>query len=155
MYLNYIFCLFLAFNLSLDKKEFIRNFDTEGHLKSEGWVLNGQKTDFWTFHHSNGRIEKKGHFKNGKKTGYWYFYSENNKLLKEGSYTKNTMNDWWTFYSEKGKKKIQYINGVREGFALVYINNSLKKAERYKSNIKTGEWTSYFSFMRDNPGVKF
>lgn len=153
MFLKYIMILFLS--STINQKEFIKNYDDQGNLKSEGWIQNNQKTDFWTFYYNDGTIEKKGHFSNDKKTDYWYFYTKNKKLFKEGSFISNRANNWWVFYSKNSKTKIQYKNGKKNGYALIYHNNRLQKAERYKSNKKTGEWTSYFSFKKDNPNAKF
>ena len=155
MILKYALSLFFIISLAQDEKEFISIFDAQGNLESQGWLQNKQKIDFWTFYHSNGNVSKKGHFNHDKKTGYWYFYTENKTLLKEGTYTNDYANNWWIFYTNKGKKKIQYKNGFKDGYALVYQNNRLQKAERYCENEKTGVWTSYFVFKKDNPNIKF
>lgn len=149
------FILILCIVTSTPKKEYVKNLNEMGTVVSEGWMLNNKKVDFWTFYYDNGSIEKKGHYSNDKKTDYWYFYGQNSKLLKEGSYNNNQACKWWIFYSENKKRKIQFKNGEKNGYCLVYINNRLKKAELYESDRKTGEWTSYFSFKRDNPNVKF
>lgn len=155
MFLKYGIILFFLFKINSNPKEFTRNYDQEGTLISAGWIQNNQKVAYWTFYHPNGTIAKKGHFNNDKKTDYWYFYTQKNELLKEGTFTKNKASDWWIFYSKNKKTKIQFKNGKKNGYSLIYHNNRLQKAELYKSNEKTGEWTSYFSFKRDNPNVKF
>lgn len=155
MILKFILSLFLVSTLAQEEKKFVRIFDAQDNIQSQGWMLNNEKVDFWTFYHPNGNILKKGHYNHDKKTGYWYFYNENKMLLKEGAFTNDYANNWWIFYNDTGKKKIQYKNGVKEGYALVYKNNSLEKAERYSENKKTGEWTSYLVFKKDNPNIKF
>lgn len=154
MFITYAISLLFIVSLTNDKKEFTRNYDKRGNLTSEGWTQNEQKADFWTFYHPNGAIAKKGHYENGKKTGYWYFYTEKSVLIKEGAYIANKASDWWVFYSEQSTIKIQFKEGLKDGYALIYNNSRLQKAERYNSNKKTGEWTSYFKFKRDNPDVK-
>jgi len=155
MFLNYVIPLFFIINLSQGEKEFVRNYDKRGNLASEGWVQDETKTDFWTFYHPNGTISRKGHYNNGKKCGYWYFYTHNNTLEKEGGYVNDMAHDWWILYNQDGMIKVQYKQGLKDGFALVYHNNRLKKAIRYDANKKTGEWTSYVEFKKDNPDVKF
>jgi len=155
MFIKYFISLFFIITLADDQKKFTRNFDSQGVLLSEGWTLNGQKTDFWTYYHINGRVAKKGHFDEGKKNGYWYFYSENSHLIKEGAYLDDRANDWWIFYNEYGTLKIQFKSGMKNGLALVYQNSRLKKALRYDENKKIGEWTSYVKFKRDNPDLEF
>ncbi|MHA7842299.1 MAG: toxin-antitoxin system YwqK family antitoxin [Winogradskyella sp.] len=151
----YLITLFLFITHTNVQKEYIRNYDNEGHLVSEGWTKNEKKTDFWTFYYPDGTIEKKGHFYKGKKNGYWYFYTENNNLIKEGTYIANEANNWWIFYEDNRTVKIQFKNGLKDGYALFYQNRQLKKAERYNADKKTGEWTSYIKFRRDNPDLEF
>ncbi|APY08015.1 hypothetical protein BWZ20_06740 [Winogradskyella sp. J14-2] len=146
----YVIAFFLFLSHAEAQKEYVRNYDIEGNLISEGWEKNTKKTDFWTFYYPNGAIAKKGHYFKGKKTGYWYFYTENNILYKEGSYVNNEANNWWIFYQHNKTVKIQFKDGLKNGYALFYNNGKLKKAERYDDDKKTGEWTSYFKFRRDN-----
>ncbi|WP_439128174.1 toxin-antitoxin system YwqK family antitoxin, partial [Polaribacter sp.] len=125
MFLKYALTFFL-FTL-INQKEFIKIYDTNDNLKSEGWLQNDAKTDFWTFYYANGEIEKKGHFNNDNKTGYWYFYTKNNTLIKEGHFINNKATNWWIFYKNDTKTKIQYKNGKKHGYALIYQNNRLIK----------------------------
>lgn len=155
MILKYAISFFLFLSLTKKEKQFVRVFDAKENLQSEGWMLNNQKVDFWTFYYSNGSVSKKGHYNHNKKNGYWYFYNESGVLLKEGAFNNDNANNWWIFYTNDRKKKIQYKNGVKEGYALIYKNNTLEKAERYSENKKIGEWTSYLIFKKDNPNIKF
>ena len=155
MFTKYLISLFFILLISTEEKKFVRNYDSNGNLVSEGWSNNNQKIDFWTFYYPNGEIAKKGHFDYGKKTGYWHFYTETSKLIKEGTNVNNKPNHWWIFYKNSGTLKIQLKDGLKDGYALVYRNNRLKKAQRYEANKKIGEWTSYFKFKRDNPDVEF
>jgi antitoxin component YwqK of YwqJK toxin-antitoxin module len=151
----YTIILFLFIANAEVTKEYIRNYDNQGNLISEGWVKNEKKTDFWTFYYPNGTIVKKGHYYKGKKNGYWYFYTEDNNLIKEGTYIDNEANSWWIFYEDNRTVKIQFKNGLKDGYALFYQNRQLKKAERYDADKKTGEWTSYIKFRIDNPDLEF
>lgn len=155
MLFKYSLIIFSFICLNTESKEFIRNYDGNGNLISEGWVQNGEKNYFWTFYHSNGEISKKGHFLDGRKDGYWYFYNQTGDLIKEGTYTNDVENDWWVFYNGVKMTKTQFNDGFKDGYALIYLKGKLKKAERYKANKKIGEWTSYFKFRKDNPNVDF
>ncbi|KAA1243867.1 toxin-antitoxin system YwqK family antitoxin [Aquimarina sp. RZ0] len=140
------------------EKEYHREYYDNGLIKTEGWKINDQKTDYWFVYYPNGKVAEKGHFLHGKKEGYWYFYSQNNELLKEGHFKNNKAENWWIIYdiaSSKTKitKKYQYQNDKKNGFCLLYKNDRLFKAEKYINDEKTGEWTDISSFKRDNPNA--
>lgn len=60
MLFKYLTILF--FLTGFNQKEFIKNYDNQGNLTSEGWMINNKKTDYWTFYYTNGTIEKKRSF---------------------------------------------------------------------------------------------
>lgn len=134
---------------------YIKEYYGDGSLKAEGWRANDMNQDYWIFYYPNKEVAKKGHYLNGSMNEYWYFYSEDGKLSKEGHFNKGKEVNWWIFYDGNISKKIQYFNGNKEGYALIYKNKQLKKAEKYSHNIKLGEWTSLIMFKLDNPEVKF
>lgn len=148
-------CLLFLMPLTQIDKEFKREYYASGNLKAEGWIQGSQKEGYWTYYYNDGSKQKKGHYHKDKKKGYWYFYSEEKKLSKEGHYIGGKKNGWWIFYENNNKTKIQFENGKREGFALVYINKKLQKAIKYEEDQKMGEWSSFWSFKKDNPQVKF
>jgi len=148
---------FISAGVPTIEKTYSKEFYENGHVKSEGWLTMDIKTDYWIYYHPNGVIKAKGHFKNNKKTGYWYFYSEINEKLKEGHYYNGLAEQWWIFYdiANEEETKFQYKKNKKNGFALIYKNNRLIRAEKYKDDTKIGEWTSVIAFKRDNPNVTF
>lgn len=137
------------------EKEYSKEYYKNGTLKAEGWMENNQKNGYWKYYHPNATVQKKGPYHKGEKHGYWYFYSHENNLLKEGHFTNGTRNDWWVFHNGKDALKVQYQDGQREGYALVYEHNKLRKALKYEHDKKVGEWTSIIRFKIDNPKVNF
>ena len=129
-----------------------KDFYTNGKLKSEGWILNGIKIDYWKFYHSNGNLSEQGHYKKGQREKYWYFYDQNSILTKEGHYLNGKMTDWWLFYDIKGNinHKCQLNMGVKNGYCLKYTDEVLTSAEKYKNGKKIKEWFNYVSFKSEN-----
>ena len=150
-----LLCLFLLLPLVETEREYIREYYASGFLKAEGWIEGSTKEGYWIYYFKDGSIQKKGHYLDDIQQGYWYFYSVEKMLIKEGHFTSGQKNGWWIVYENNTTIKIQYIDGKREGFALVYTNKKLQKALKFVENKKTGEWTSLWSFKRDNPHVKF
>lgn len=140
---------------SLTDKNYQKKYYENGVLQAEGWHTGNAKTDYWYFYHANGTIAKKGSFRSNRKNGYWYYYSEDGELLKEGHYRDGITEGWWIFYdiATQTEKRFQHKNNQKNGYALIYKNNRLRRAEKYKNDSKIGEWTSVFSFKRDNPDV--
>lgn len=138
-----------------ERKMYVKEYDHSGNITAEGWSVNSQKTDFWTFYHKTGEIASKGHYKNDTRSGYWYFYSVEGNLLKEGHYENGNFDKWWIFYdlALQEKRKIQYQNNEKNGFCLIYKKNKLIKAEKYQNDLLTGMWDTLRSFRQDNPEV--
>ncbi|WP_432411840.1 toxin-antitoxin system YwqK family antitoxin [Rasiella sp. SM2506] len=139
------------------EKNYQKEYYNNGTLKAEGWELGATKTDYWYFYYPNGEVASKGSFSNNKREGYWYFYDDNTTLLKQGHYQNGIAEDWWIFYdiATQTEKRFQFKNDKKNGFAFIYKKGRLKRAEAYKNNQKTGEWTSIFAFKKDNPHLTF
>jgi antitoxin component YwqK of YwqJK toxin-antitoxin module len=139
------------------KKKYIKVYFNNGTLKAEGWIQKNHKTDYWIFYYETGIIASKGNFRNNKKDGYWYFYRPNESLEKEGHYTNDVAENWWIFYdiANRNKTKFQYKNNQKNGFAICYDKKKLVLVEKYTNDLKVGEWTSIWTFKRDNPDASF
>ncbi|MBL4662736.1 MAG: hypothetical protein JKY22_04075 [Flavobacteriaceae bacterium] len=139
------------------KKMYSKEYYHNGQIKAEGWEMGNMKMGYWKFYHINGKLVSEGHFKKNKKNKYWHFYNEKGELTKEGHYLIGSAENWWIFYdiANATTSKFQYKNNKKNGFCLRYKKGKLIKTEKYTNNIKVGEWTSYISFKRDNPGVSF
>lgn len=156
MILRLVILLVCAVGFSQSAKHYSKTYYENGNLKAEGWLLNESKTDYWYFYNTDGSLNAKGSFTDDKKNGYWYFYAADEQLLKEGHYKNDEAADWWVFHKPGGiSEKVQFKYGSRQGYALIYKNGTLFKAERYKNDILTGSWTSVSQFKKDNPNARF
>lgn len=146
-----------SFTLESTEKSYTKEYDTNGNLKAEGWELYQTKEGYWKTYHSNGVLATEGHYKYNEKNGYWFFYDRYKNVLKEGHYNLGNAQKWWIFYDIANQKmqKTQYRNNQKNGFALCYTNNKLKKAEKYIDDQKVDEWTSMIAFKLDNPSISF
>ncbi|WP_136465933.1 toxin-antitoxin system YwqK family antitoxin [Flagellimonas onchidii] len=144
--------LFFLNSFAFAKKEYHREYHSNGLLKSEGWKKGEFKEDFWKFYHPNGKIMEKGHFKHDQKVGYWYFYDLGGRPEMEGHYKQGKMAMWWLFYDEHGKinHKCQLQKGVKNGYCLKYKNEKLTSAEKYAKGKKVKEWFDFRSFKKEN-----
>lgn len=147
------FTFFFALgNASESGNEYHREYYKSGEVKSEGWIRNNYKTGYWRFYHSNGKLSEKGHFTKGKRSGYWYFYSATGGLREEGHFENNEKADWWLFYDALGNvnHKCQLSEGIKNGYCLMYKNDDIVKAEKYRNGKKIKSWSSFSSFRREN-----
>ncbi|RMB58542.1 hypothetical protein EAX61_09575 [Dokdonia sinensis] len=152
-----LFFLFSAPVLDGGSKSYEKLYDDAGNITAEGWKMGEMRVKYWKFYHPNGQVASKGHYEKNRKNEYWYYYNPEGKIIKEGHYDKGTAENWWIFYdlATREKRKVQFKNGLRNGFCLVYKNGSLKQVERYKNDKKNGVWNDVTSFKRDNPDVSF
>ncbi|SHI67088.1 toxin-antitoxin system YwqK family antitoxin [Pseudozobellia thermophila] len=129
-----------------------KTYYPNGNLKAEGWVQNGDKTDYWKFYHLNGTLSEEGHFAQNERNGYWHFYNSSGTKEKEGHYNKGLKTKWWLFYDRYGNiaHKCQLKNDKKHGYCLKYRNQKLTSAEKYENGKKINEWFSFASFRRDN-----
>lgn len=154
--LRIVFLLFTTFCFSQSNKAYSKTYYESQVLKSEGWIENGKKNGYWYFYFENENIDSKGDYVNDLKNGYWFYYGTDGKLLKEGHYVNNQKTAWWILYvGDHTTIKIQYENNMREGYALLYKNGNLYKAEKYSKDTLTGSWTSLKSFKKQNPDAFF
>ena len=150
--LRFIFCFISITAIAQTEKNYQKLKDQQGRIQSEGWMLNGLKTDYWINYFPNEFIASKGHFKAGVKEKYWYFYQVNHNLKKEGHFSLGQMSGWWIFYDNKGalSYKCQYIKNRKEGYCIWYKKKKIIKIEKYKAGVKIGEWKDLKSFELEN-----
>lgn len=137
---------------SFRNREYTREFYSSGKLKSEGWLTNGTKSNYWKFYHPNGKLSEEGHYANGQREKYWHFYTSDGRPERKGHYENGSMTDWWLFYDNNGKinHKCQLEGGKKNGYCLMYVNEKLTSAEKYSHGKKVDEWYSFSSFRREN-----
>ncbi len=158
-FISIIIYSFIGSQITVEK-QYHKEYYQNGSIKAEGWKINDKKIDYWYEYYPNGQVAKEGHFYNNKKNGYWFFYTSDNKLAKEGHFIDNNAEKWWIIYdiASANKKtqitrKFQYRKNKKNGYCLLYKGKNLFKAEKYKDDKKTGEWTDIASFKRDNPNA--
>jgi hypothetical protein len=154
---KFLALLFLLIPVRVDDpgKMYNKQFNEQGIMTAEGWMMGSMKVKFWKFYHPNGKLAAEGHFTANERSGYWHFYDLNGNLHREGHYSKGSAENWWIFFdlAHHEKRKIQFRKNQKNGFCLVYKGKKLTKVEKYDSDQKKGEWTDLRSFRRDNPEV--
>ncbi len=124
-----VFLLTMSFlNTFSQSKVYIKNYFENGQIESEGWIQENQKVAYWFYYYENGNKKEEGHYVNNKKT------------------------KWWSSYNEKEiiQKKCQFFNDKLEGFAIIYKNGNIIRAEKFKMNIKIKQWETLSAFRKDN-----
>lgn len=146
-----LFFLIITLNVTTEKK-YQKNYYNTGNIKSEGWVKDNKKNGYWKFYYENGNIEKEGHFSNNKPVKYWYFYTQNGNKKSEGHYLNGEKAKWWLFYDdmEKINHKCQLKFNKKNGYCLMYKNEKLISAAKYKAGKKLKEWTNLKAFKKEN-----
>ncbi|WGK65410.1 toxin-antitoxin system YwqK family antitoxin [Croceiramulus getboli] len=155
-YLLLLLSLFVT-NLDAQSKIYLKDYYSSGQLKSEGWMQDELKQDYWIFYHSNGHKSAQGSYDQGEKSGYWFFYNEHEKLIKEGHYQKDQEEGWWTFYDLAAQKesRCQCRDNLKHGYCLIYEKGRLKRVDHYHKGQKIRTWSTLSAFRKDNPEVKF
>ena len=120
--------ILLLIVLGLGTKTYHKSYFPNGKMKSQGWLIDGKKVD------------------------YWYLYTEHGTLKAEGHYKNGTKNNWWIYYDNQQKvsHKCQLKNGIKHGYCLKYEKNKLKSAVKFERGKKIKEWFSFSSFKREN-----
>lgn len=146
------FLIVSFFQSSKAQKIYHKEYYANGTVKAEGWLLNDNKVDYWKLYHTNGIIAEKGHYKNNIRQNYWYFYSTNNKPKLEGHYEKGKMTNWWLYYDANGKvnHKCQLNMGVKNGYCLMYKNEKIASAAKFRNGKKIKEWFNLKNFKKEN-----
>ncbi len=151
--MKFLFAIFFfcgSFFFKQAEKIYIKKYE-DGLLTSEGWISNGEKTGYWKYY-DNGTLISQGHYQANRKNGYWHFYDEET-LKEEGLFKNDKRQNWWVFHDYRSYRTVkkQYVDNQISGYVLYYKMFSLSKVEEYKSNLKIGEWTSYWSFKAAHP----
>ena len=148
-----LFIFLFCFSTSLfSQKEYHKEYYKNGQLKEEGWLLNNDKIDYWKFYYKNGNLKKEGHFSTNKPIKYWYFYTEKGIKKSEGHFVKGQKTNWWLFYdaSEKINHKCQMKHNQKNGYCLMYKDEKLISAAKFKAGKKIKEWADLKAFKKEN-----
>lgn len=142
--------LILCIALSVSKK-YVKTYYPNSQLKSEGWVKENHKTNYWYYYYSNGIKKAEGHYKWNEKTNFWSYYNENGKLIEEGNYKEGDKNGWWTSFRGDTLVEVKYKDSKKTGLAILKLNSEIVKAEYYKNDMKTNEWITLADFKKEYP----
>jgi antitoxin component YwqK of YwqJK toxin-antitoxin module len=132
-------------------KTYTKEYFSNGKVKQEGWVNGNAKADYWFFYYENGKTKEEGFYDINQRNKYWKFYRVDGSKQMEGRFKKDLACGWWVFYTnDRVEKKVQYDGGKKNGYILYYVKGEILKVEKYKDDIKAGEWTDYATFKKDN-----
>ena len=148
-----LFYIILLISLSVSaQKTYQKAYFDNGNLKSEGWLKNDQKNGYWKFYYQNGNIKKEGRFSKDKPIKYWYFYTKKGIKKSAGHFINGEKSNWWLFYDgfEKINHKCQLKHNVKNGYCLMYKNEELVSAAKFKAGKKIKEWTDLKAFKKEN-----
>jgi antitoxin component YwqK of YwqJK toxin-antitoxin module len=123
----YILLLFTFFQVS-GQKTYSKEYYDSGKLKSEGWLNQKQKVDYWFYYFENGNKKEEGHFINNKKCKWWLTYNSKEEI----------------------NKKCEFENDQLNGFSIFYKNSQIIRVEKYFMDKKIKEWDSVKEFKKDN-----
>ncbi len=157
MYLKITLLFFITTLLSFNTtKVFVSENFPSGQKSAEGWMAGSKKMDYWHYYHKNGILKSKGNYTNNLKNGYWFFYDLQGNKYKEGHFINDVYSKWWIYYKPNNiKEKCLFQKDGITRFCLVYNNNKLVKASKYKDDFFVQQWTSISSFKHDNPQFSF
>lgn len=123
----YIFIISVLFG-NQSPKTYQKTYFDNGNIKSEGWIQNNLKTDYWFYYYENGRKKEEGHYKNDKKTKWWVFYDVNEEVVK----------------------KSKFENDKMDGLTIIYYKGNIIRAEKFLKGEKVKQWDSLSEFKKDN-----
>ncbi|SEL43773.1 Antitoxin component YwqK of the YwqJK toxin-antitoxin module [Aquimarina amphilecti] len=130
------------------KIEKFKNYYASGNLKSEGQLINKEKTGEWISYYENGEQESIRNYKNDLLDGYQKIdYSQ--VLYMEGSYKEGIKIGEWKSYFKKNKK-LKYLRHFdNKGRATgewknYYDSGELINIENYSNGSQNGKQVEYF-----------
>lgn len=115
-----------------------------GH-KKEGFSYNMGKLDgLFTSWNTDGSKAAESAFINGILNGPYHEFYPDGTLMVEGHYLDGKFTKKWLYYNSEGNivgiGNFDHGSGIQQGF---YSNGKLKRAVRYKDNLKDGEEIEY------------
>ncbi len=113
---------------TIENKTYVKNYYPNGIIKDEGWLINGEKNEYWFFYYENGNKKAEGHYLNNNKCNWWIYYNENKEIIKKSEYKSNKLN----------------------GITIIYTDGEISKAEKYVNGKHVKTWTSISEFKKDN-----
>lgn len=89
--------------------------------------LRAQDGEFTVYYYDDGNVSSEGYLLDGKPTGYWTTYYPSGQIKSEGNRSEFQLDSVWVFYTEEGalSSKITYERGVKNGEVLTYRDGVL------------------------------
>jgi len=142
--------IIFAFTIS---NQYVKTYYDNAQLKSQGWIKDNQKTNYWHYYYSNGAKKAEGHYRADKKINFWSYYNDKGKLIEEGHYKEGAKHGWWKFHRGDTLVEIKYQDSKKTGLAILKLNSKIVKAEYYKNGLKTDEWLTLADFKKEYPRI--
>ena len=137
-----LFLLFISISaFAQNSNELIKDYYDTGELKSEAWVNEEQNYDgLFRSYYRSGKKWAEVIFKDGYKNGIQKIYLENGKLKEQGTFVNNISQGLWYLNVDSINTVVLkiYKDGLEDGTALEYRNDSLKLLSNYKEGKKDG-----------------
>jgi antitoxin component YwqK of YwqJK toxin-antitoxin module len=125
--------IFLIFLQASAQKSYYKDSYENGKPKSEGWISQDIKIDYWFFYYENGNKKEEGHYINNKKTKWWIFYNTEEQIIK----------------------KCEFFNDKMNGYCIIYKDGEIIRVEKYKMGKKIKSWDSVSEFKKENPLLSY
>lgn len=127
--------------------EFIREYyitddNLTGRLKSDVFVINGQKEGLYTIYYNTGELLQVYSYVDDKMHGEYksYYKSQSNSQPYEiCTYINDKRHGLYTLYGTDGNiiRTVEYVDGKRHGLYKEYNNGELKEIRNYINDKRT------------------
>jgi len=109
------------------------SFFEDGNKRIEGYYVNGQPSQLWTYYFENGEKKSSGYIKDGIANGKWEYYYESGGVRAKGVLNGAKKIGYWTNYFENGNEKSSgtYFADQKEGIWNYFFEDGSLKAQAY------------------------
>ena len=124
----------------------VKQYYSNGKLKSKGKTYLGKKTSHWDFYDSDGNKTRAGLYLKDKLHGFWTFYYKGTERKKdEGYFLKGNKDNGWRHYSYNGTLEYRnsYSDGKRIRHQSYYSNGKKEWGGKVYREKQTGVWKKY------------
>jgi len=73
-----------------------KEFYATGIDKSEGWLKNELKENYWKFYYSDGSLNMEDYYQQNISINFWSIYYANGQIERDGNCVLGENNGWWT-----------------------------------------------------------
>lgn len=100
-----------------------------------------------TLYYSNGNMKREGRVENGDRTGEWIEYDKNGLIISKTNYVEGDKDGKSITYYPNGQADVEtdYVKGETNGYYRKYfINGKLEMEGTYIKDKQIGEWHTYY-----------